>query len=598
MSEIRERIARLRALMAERGIDAYLVPTSDYHESEYVGEHFACRSYITGFSGSAGTALIMKDWAGIWTDGRYFVQAAKELSGSGVELMRMGQPDVPSLEEYLAEHLPAGGVLGFDGRVVNGGLTEKLLVRLEDKNISFSYKEDLIGGIWKERPPLSAEPMWVLDERYAGKSSLEKIRGLRAQMKMHHADMHVLTTLDDIAWLLNVRGGDIPGNPVVLSYLVLTQDEIRLFVNLVVVSQEVRRYLTGLGVDLYPYQDIYTYTQQICGARVLLETEKVNYALNQYVKEHNCIIDRMNPTTLAKACKNMTEIENLKAAHIKDGVAITKYLYWLKTNIGKIPMTECSAASYLDRLRLEQGALEPSFTTISAYGKNAALCHYHAQPESCAELEPRGLYLVDSGGQYLEGTTDVTRTVALGPVTEKEREHYTLVLISMLRLAHVKFLKGCTGLSLDYVAREPLWRKGLDYNHGTGHGVGYLLNVHERPVSIRFRTAQERQDSTPFLPGMVCSDEPGIYIEGSHGIRTENMVFCKEDEKTDFGQFLSFEYLTYVPIDLEPVDVSLMEPRDVSYLNEYHAQVYEKISPYLTEAERMWLREATQPLGD
>ena len=352
MSEIRERIARLRALMAERGIDAYLVPTSDYHESEYVGEHFACRSYITGFSGSAGTALIMKDWAGIWTDGRYFVQAAKELSGSGVELMRMGQPDVPSLEEYLAEHLPAGGVLGFDGRVVNGGLAEKLLVRLEDKNISFSYKEDLIEGIWKERPPLSAEPMWVLDERYAGKSSLEKIRGLRAQMKMHHADMHVLTTLDDIAWLLNVRGGDIPGNPVVLSYLVLTQDEIRLFVNPVVVSQEVRRYLTGLGVDLYPYQDIYTYTQQICGARVLLETEKVNYALNQYVKEHNCIIDKMNPTTFAKACKNMTEIENLKAAHIKDGVAITKYLYWLKTNIGKIPMTECSAASYLDRLRL------------------------------------------------------------------------------------------------------------------------------------------------------------------------------------------------------------------------------------------------------
>lgn len=597
MNEIAGRIKQLRKLMREGRIDAYLVPTSDYHESEYVGSHFACREYITGFTGSAGTAVIGKDWAGLWTDGRYFVQAAAELEGSGVELMKMGEPGVPTIEEYLEQCLPQQGILGFDGRVVSARMGEKLKKRLESKNVSFAYTEALIGEIWEDRPQLSAEPVWVLEEKYAGRPAAKKIEELRQEIKKAHATVHILTTLDDIVWLFNIRGNDIPHNPVVLSYAAVTEKEILLFLNPEVLSAEVRGYLEGLGVTICPYQEIYTYVQELYHERVLLEKDKVNYAIVNYLDDNNQIIDRINPTVMKKAQKTRTEIENLKRAHIRDGVAMTKFICWIKKNIGKIPMTECSVAEYLKALRRDQGALDESFATISAYGSNAAMCHYHAEEESCATLKSQGLYLVDSGGQYLEGTTDITRTMALGPVTDEERKHYTLVLMSMLRLGHVKFLEGCSGLSLDYVARELMWQRGLNYNHGTGHGVGYLLNVHERPVGIRFKTVPERQDGAPFMPGMVCSDEPGIYIEGSHGIRTENLLFCKEAETTEYGRFFTFEYLTYVPIDLEPADVNLMEERDITYLNEYHSQVYEKISPYLEKEEAEWLREVTRPIA-
>ena len=557
MNKIVERIARLRALMEERHIDAVLVPTSDYHESEYVGEHFACRKYITGFTGSAGTALITGSWAGVWTDGRYFVQAAAELKDTGVELMKMGQPGVLSLEEYL-EQLPDGITLGFDGRVINGKMGEDLKERLEEKKITLDYHAALVDEIWEDRPPLSAEPIWILEEKYAGKSAKEKIAQLRAEMEQCRADLHIITTLDDIVWLLNIRGNDIPCNPVVLSYLTVTKDEIRFFVNPEVVPQQVKTYLEELGVTLWGYEDIYDYVGTVRSSRVLLEKGKVNYTILRSLDSSNRILDKMNPTSLAKAQKNSVEIENMKAAHIKDGVTMTKFIYWMKKNIGKVPMTECTVADRLDQMRLDNGALDQSFTTISAYGANAAMCHYHAVPETCAVLEPKGLYLVDSGGQYLEGTTDITRTFALGPVTEEEKKHYTMVLMSMLRLGHVKFLQGCSGLSLDYVAREVFWKHGLDYNHGTGHGIGYLLNVHERPAGIRFRVVPERQDSYPFMDGMVCSDEPGLYIEGSHGIRTENQMFCKKAEKNEYGQFLCFEFLTYVPIDVEPLDTKLM----------------------------------------
>lgn len=597
MNEIAKRIKRLRKLMREGRIDAYLVPTSDYHESEYVGSHFSCREYITGFTGSAGTALIGRDWAGLWTDGRYFVQAASELEGSGVELMKIGEPGVPTIEEYLEKHLPQQGILGFDGRVVSARMGEDLKKRLESRNVSFAYTEALIGEIWEERPGLSAEPVWVLEERYAGRPAAEKIAELRQEMKAVQATVHILTTLDDIVWLLNIRGNDIPHNPVVLSYAAVTDREFLLFVNSKVLSGEVSAYLKGLGVTICPYQEIYTYVQELYHERVLLEKGKVNYAIVNYLDDSNRIIDQMNPTVMKKAQKTQTEIDNLKKAHIRDGVAMTKFIYWVKQNIGKIPMTECSAAEYLKTLRRKQGALDESFATISAYGSNAAMCHYHAEEGRCAVLKPQGLYLVDSGGQYLEGTTDITRTMALGPVTDKEKEHYTLVLMSMLRLGHVRFLEGCSGLSLDYVARELMWQRGLNYNHGTGHGVGYLLNVHERPVGIRFKTVPERQDGAAFKPGMVCSDEPGIYIEGSHGIRTENLMFCREAQVTEYGRFFSFEYLTYVPIDLEPVDVTLMEARDIAYLNEYHNQVYEKISPYLEKEEAEWLKKVTQPIA-
>lgn len=594
MNVIAERIAKLRKLMEEREIDAYLVPTSDYHESEYVGEHFACRKYITGFTGSAGTALIMKDWAGVWTDGRYFVQAAAELKDTGVELMKMGQPGVLKLGEYLAAHMPENGTLGFDGRVINSQMGADLEEQLEHKFVAVSFNEDLIDEIWTDRPALPAEPVWILEERYAGKGSAEKITDLRKEMERLHADVHFITTLDDIVWLLNIRGNDIPCNPVVLSYLAVTLDEIILFINPEVISAEVKAYLDGLGVIVRPYNDVYEYAMNVTDSRVLLETGKVNYALVNNLDETNKIIDKMNPTVVMKAKKNAVEIENLKDAHIKDGIAMTKFICWMKKNIGKVTMTECEAADMVDGMRKEQGALDQSFTTISAYGSNAAMCHYHAVPETCATLEPKGLYLIDSGGQYLEGTTDITRTFALGPVTEEEKEHFTLVLMSMLRLGHVKFLEGCSGLSLDYVARGPLWSRGLDYNHGTGHGIGYLLNVHERPVGIRYRIVPERHDSWPIMAGAVISDEPGLYIEGKHGIRTENQMYCAEAEKNEYGQFLKFEFLTYVPIDLDCVNVDIMEEQDIAYLNEYHAQVYEKIAPHLTEEEAEWLKEVTR----
>ncbi len=597
MNQIPERLEKLRALMAERDIDAYLVPTSDFHESEYVGHYFKCREFITGFTGSAGTAVITKDKAALWTDGRYFVQAGSQLAGTTVTLQKMGQEGVPSIEEYLLEQIPQGGTLAFDGRVVNTAEGEALEDTLGEQDIAISCQEDLIDQIWTDRPELSAEPVWVLDEKYAGKAASEKISDLREAMKKEGAGVHVLTTLDDIVWLLNIRGNDVECNPVVLSYLFISEESVILYLNEKVVNEEVRRYLTGIGVEIRPYNSIYEDVKNLHNQSVMLEKSRTNFALTQLLDESNEILNIQNPTALMKAIKNPIEIENMKKAHIKDGVAVTRYMYWLKKNIGKIPMDEISVSDHLWELCKEQeGCLGLSFPTISAYGANAAMCHYSATEESNAKLEPKGLYLVDSGRQYYEGTTDITRTIALGELTQEEKEHFTLVAMSMLRLGAVRFLYGCRGLNLDYVAREPLWSRGLNYDHGTGHGVGYLLNVHERPNGIRWKMVPERQDNCVLEAGMINSDEPGIYIEGSHGIRTENLVVCVKDEKNQYGQFMKFEYLTYVPIDLDAIDKSLMRPEDVELLNQYHRAVYEKISPYLEGDEKEWLKEATREI--
>ena len=607
MNVVRDRLDALRKLMKERGMDAYMIPTADFHESEYVGEYFKCREYMTGFTGSAGTALITMDEACLWVDGRYYVQAAAQLKDSTVTMMKMGQEGVPSLGEYLEDKMPEGGCLGFDGRVVNAAEGLALEEMLRERGARISYGEDLAGMIWQERPELSAEPAWVLDERYAGKSALDKIADVREAMEKAHASVHVLTSLDDIAWLLNIRGNDILYNPVVLSYALVTMDQLYLFVNSSVLEGKaypyledakgisVREYLERTGVTVMPYDGVYDMVEGIKNEKVLLEKCRVNYAVYRLIDGSNKVIDRMNPTASMKAVKNDVEIENEKRAHIKDGVAMTKFIYWLKKNTGRIPMDEISVSDYLGKLRMDQeGCIGLSFATISAYGAHGAMCHYSATPESSIPLEPRGLYLIDSGGQYYEGTTDITRTIAMGPVTDEEKEHFTLVLMSMLRLGDVKFLHGCRGLSLDYAAREPLWRRGLNYEHGTGHGVSYLSSVHERPNGIRFKMVPERQDNAVMEAGMITSDEPGVYIEGSHGIRTENLVLCVEDEKNEYGQFLRFEYLTYVPIDLEVIDREIMTERDVELLNRYHEQVYEKISPYLDEDERVWLAEATR----
>lgn len=594
---IKERIKQLRSLMAEHHMDAYMIPTSDFHESEYVGRYFTCREFMTGFTGSAGTAVITKEEACLWTDGRYFVQAGKQLEGTGVTLMKMGQPDVPAMEEYLEKVLPEGGSLGFDGRVVNYQLGKDLESLFKEKHVSLSYQEDLVDLIWKERPQLSAEPAWILNETYAGKSAVSKIKELREQMKKEKATVHVLTTLDDIAWLLNIRGNDVACNPVVLSYAMITLDRFYLFINEKVLNEEGSSYLKELDVTVCPYNNIYTVVSQLRDQKVLMETAKTNYAIVRNIDDSNKIIDKMNPTVLAKAVKNPVEVENTKKAHIKDGVAMVKFIHWLKNNVGKETITEVSAQEHLNHLRSEQeGNLGLSFETISAYGANAAMCHYSATKETDTVIEPKGLYLVDSGGQYYEGTTDVTRTMAVGPLTEKEREHFTLTVMSMLRLGAVKFLYGSRGLTLDYVAREPFWSRGINFDHGTGHGVGYLLNVHERPNGIRWRMVPERQDNAVLEEGMITSDEPGVYIEGSHGVRTENLVVCKKAEKNEFGQFMEFEFLTMVPIDLEALDQSLMTERDVKLLNDYHKEVYEKISPYLTMEEALWLKEQTKAI--
>ncbi|ANU48206.1 peptidase M24 family protein [Enterocloster clostridioformis] len=607
MNVIQSRLNALRKLMKERGMDAYMIPTADFHESEYVGEHFKCREYMTGFTGTAGTALVTMDEACLWVDGRYYVQAAAQLKDSTMTMMKMGQEGVPSLGAYLDDKMPEGGCLGFDGRVVNAAEGLALEELLKERGARISYGEDLTGMIWEERPELSAEPAWVLDERYAGKSALEKIADVKEAMKKAHASVHVLTSLDDIAWLLNIRGNDILYNPVVLSYALLTMDQLYLFVNSSVLVGKaypyledaedisVREYLERMGVTVMPYDGVYDMVEQLKGEKVLLEKCRVNYAVYRLIDGANKVIDRMNPTASMKAVKNDVEIENEKRAHIKDGVAMTKFIYWLKKNMGRIPMDEISVSDYLEKLRMDQeGCIGLSFATISAYGAHGAMCHYSATPESNISLEPRGLYLIDSGGQYYEGTTDITRTIAMGPVTDEEKEHFTLVLMSMLRLGDVKFLHGCRGLSLDYAAREPLWRRGLNYEHGTGHGVSYLSSVHERPNGIRFKMVPERQDNAVMEAGMITSDEPGVYIEGSHGIRTENLVLCVEDEKNEYGQFLRFEYLTNVPVDLEVIDRGIMSDRDVELLNRYHEQVYEKISPYLDEDERVWLAEVTR----
>lgn len=593
-----ERLAKLRELMMREHMDAYYIPSSDFHDSEYVEDYFRCREFVSGFTGSAGTMVVTKDFAGLWTDGRYFVQAKKQLAGQDVELMKMGEEGVPTISEFLKANLPDGGVLGMDGRVVNTGIGRAFEKIVKDKGGALVIDHDLVGEIWSERPVLEAPKVWVLGENYAGESVTSKVQRLRDEMKKHGADLHVISTLDDIAWLLNIRKESSDGNVLPTAYVMVTMDRIRLFINDANCDGTVKAYFAANGIDMEPYENIYEAVAAVRGQKIILEPDKLNFALLSSVDSGNDLMEMMNPTSMMKAVKNPVEIENLRKAHIKDGVALTKFIYWIKRNVGKMDITETEAADRLEEFRKEQdGYLGSSFDTISAYGANAAMCHYHATKEEESPILADGLYLVDSGGQYYEGTTDVTRTIAVGPVTEEMKRHFTWVLMGTLRLSAAKFLYGCRGMNLDYQARASLWQNALDFNHGTGHGVGYLSTVHERPNGIRWRIVPERQDSCVLEEGMFVSDEPGLYIEGSHGIRTENLLICRKAEKNMYGQFMNFETLTFAPIDLDAVDISVMEPSDVRLLNEYHKQVYEKLSPYMTEEENGWLKEATKAIG-
>ena len=611
-----KRIEALRDFMRQNKLDVYYVPTADFHGSEYIDEYFKVRTFLSGFTGSAGTLYVTLTEAGLFTDGRYFIQAEQELTGSGITLYRSGMENVPTPEERLKELLVAGDTLGFDGRLLSYSFLMQLKETLPD-TVTIRHDMPFPDELWSDRPALSARPAFRLAECYAGKSTVDKLSEVREAMKKVHpdaiykngaserfhkntdytADVYLITSLDEIAWLFNLRGNDVVHNPVVLSYAMITATKTFLYLNPLVLDADTKAQLENDGIIIHPYNSIYEDVSKLRACPVLLDAKRVNCALVQALPKECTILDATGPILLAKAIKNETEQKNLVAAHIKDGVAVTKFMYWLKKNIGRQHMTETSAADYLLSLREKQeGFLEPSFETISAYNANAAMMHYSADEETAAVLHPQGFLLVDSGGQYYEGTTDITRTYVLGDIPYEWKQHYTAVLRGMLALSDAKFLYGCRGINLDILARGPLWQMGLDYRCGTGHGVGYLLNVHEAPNGFRWRIVPERNDSCILEEGMVTTNEPGVYVEGSHGIRIENELLCKKGEKNEYGQYMYFETLTMAPIDLDAVLPEEMTAKEREILNNYHKKVYETLLPYMNEEETKWLREATREI--
>lgn len=593
---VAERISKLREKMEEHGIDFYIVPTADFHQSEYVGEHFKARAFITGFTGSAGTAIITAKEARLWTDGRYFVQAADQLKGSTVKLMKMGEPGVPKLLEYLENEFPENGVLGFDGRVVSMGDGKAYKEIVDKKHGKIIYDYDLIDAIWEDRPALSTEPVFGLEEKYTGESVESKFARIREEMKKAETTEHVLTTLDDICWTLNIRGNDIDFFPLLLSYMVITMDKADLYVDENKFSAELRGKLEKDGVVFHPYNAIYEDIKRVnAEASLLIDPVRLNYALYNNIPENVKKVEARNPEILFKCLKNKVEIENIRKAQIKDSVAHVRFMKWLKENVGKMTITEMSASDKLDEFRVEMGNfIRPSFGPISSYGAHSAMCHYSSTPETNVELKEGELFLTDTGAGFYEGSTDITRTYALGEVPQFMKDHFTLVAMSNLRLANAKFLKGCTGMNLDVLARQPFWERGLNFNHGTGHGVGYLLNIHEGPAGFRF---QYREGETDVLQeGMIITDEPGIYIEGSHGIRLENELLVREGEKNEYGQFMYFDTITFVPMDLDALNPEMMTAEDKKHLNDYHKEVFEKVSPYLNDEEVEFLKKYTREI--
>ena len=595
---IKQRIENIRDLMKEKNIYAYIVPSSDYHQSEYVGDYFKSREFMSGFTGSAGSLIISMDEGGLWTDGRYFIQAENELKDSGIKLFKMGEEGVPTIEEYLLEKLPKNSTLGFDGRVMSVKEGQSLANKLAFQGINIEYKYDLVNDIWEDRCSLPTEKAFLLGTEYSGESFSDKLSRIRAVMKEKKATTHILASLDDIAWLFNIRGRDVKSNPVVLSYAVISIDSVYLFIDKNKIGEDIRAELSKENVQIKGYEEVYEFIKKIEENEVvLIDTSKVNYAIYNNIPSNVQKIEERNPSILFKSIKNEIELKNIRNSHIKDGVAFTKFMYWLKNNIGKIEITEISATQKLEEFRREQDKfIEPSFSTIAAYKDHAAMMHYSATEESNYKLEPRDLFLVDSGGQYFDGTTDITRTIALGPIPENVRKDFTNVVRGMIRLSKAKFLYGCRGYNLDILARGPLWEEGIDYKCGTGHGIGFVLNVHEGPNGFRWKVREDIDDTCILEEGMVTTNEPGVYVENSHGIRIENEIVVRKAEKNEYGQFMDFEVITFAPIDLDAIDESLILKDEKVYLNNYHKQVYDKISLYLNEEEKQWLKTYTREI--
>lgn len=593
--------------MREKEIDYYIVTTADAHNSEYVGAHDKVREYITGFTGSNGTLLVTDKDAFLWTDGRYYIQCENEIKGTGIKMMKQGEPGEPSLNECIASDYTAGKKIGFDGATFTKRSIDLLSREISDKtDIGVGVIEanlvsdvDLGGDIWTDRPVRSHEKVWIHDEKYAGCSVNDKLSVLRDKMNDNGCNQYVLSKLDDINWLFNIRGGDVECNPVALSYAFITMQEAFLFLQMSALDEIVRIGIKDQRIIICDYDDFTSFVSEYpYEGSTLCDDSEISYAIYRAVRKgygddysDTSIVMATNPTTPLKAVKNETEIKWMRDYFLKDSVAMTKYIYYMKNHAFKNgEVTELSAAKYCDELRLNiPGCIGLSFPTIAAYGSNAAMMHYEACEDKYDICEQKGMLLTDCGGQYLGATTDVTRTISLGPCTDEEKKSYTLALIGWLRLMNAKWLDGCTGRNLDIIAREPLWQEGIDYKCGTGHGVGYCLNVHEGPQSIRWRYSKTATE-TVLRPGMIVTDEPGVYKEGKYGIRIENTLLVTEYIKTPDGRFLGFENLTYVPVDKSLIDTSLLQKSDLEMLLEYNRCVLEKLEGHLTKEELKWLK--------
>ena len=594
--DIQNRIASLRQIMLEKGIDAYIISSADYHQSEYVGDYFKAREFISGFTGSAGTVVITKEEACLWTDGRYFLQAKEQLHGSKIHLQKMGEPNVPTILEYLEHVLGNSCVIGINGRTFGIKEAHSYEELAKKKGGKLLYQYDLVQEIWLQRPSLSKKPAFLLKEEYTGESTESKLTRIRKTMNELGANVHLLTSLDDIGWILNIRGQDVEYFPLLLSYAIITMDSVELYADKEKFNTEILEHFAKHCVNIHPYEQVYLDVRNFSPkTSILIDTERVNYMLYRELSGEMQIITAENPSIKMKCIKNHVEVENLRKCHVMDGIACTKFMYWLKTHPDRAKINELDAAKKLDFYRKQHSSyISQSFDPICAYREHGAIVHYSATEETALNLKGSGLFLADTGGNYYEGSTDITRTIALGEVTEQEKRHFTLVAASMLRLGDAKFLYGCNGMSLDYAAREPFWRQNLNFNHGTGHGVGYLGNIHEPPIGFRWRSGGDVM--CPFEEGMIITDEPGLYIAGEYGIRIENILLVCKGEKNQYGQFMYFEPLTLVPIDLDAIVPEQLTEYEINLLNAYHKRVYDTLSPFLEKQERIWLKEYTKPI--
>ncbi len=591
--KVTDRIKRLRDKMAEKGLDAYIIPSSDPHMSEYVAAHWQGREWISGFTGSAGTVVITQNAGGLWTDGRYYIQAEQQLQGSGIDLFKAGMEGVPDFTQWLADNLDKDSCVGFDGKLFSISQVRKFEEKLSKKGITINKEYDLLDDIWLDRPAIPENPIFLHDTTYAGKSAAQKIKMVRDEMTKKDVNHHIIASLDDIAWLYNIRGNDVAYNPVAIAYALVSDKKAWLFIDKSKVPEDVAGILKENGVELEDYDRVEFHLSKLGdGDSILLDATRLNSRLDEFIANEVRKVEDTNITTTLKAVKNEVEIDNLKKAHIRDGVAMVKFLYWLDRNIGKERITEITVADKLEEYRSQQEYyIGLSFPTIAGYRDHGAIVHYQATEESAYSLEASGMILIDSGCQYLDGTTDITRTIVLGPITEQQRVDYTLTLKGNINLTRARFLKGCTGANLDILARMHLWSYGMDYKHGTGHGVGYFLNVHEGPQGISRISSKVKLEK-----GMIVTNEPGVYRDGQHGIRIENELLVIEDITTEFGEFLTFEPITYCPIDLAAIETSLLDEEEKKWLNDYHRMVYDKLSPFLEGDEKEWLKNKTKAI--